>query len=298
MTHMAKDKPKSDNVLAGGINVTKGPELQTRMAVLLWGAATCGKSTFAATAPGDKLWLSFGDNEHVSVAGRDDVYVADISNMRYDDLFKHAQSDNPFGLDQYLSEHTNVATVVVDSTTAIEYKALQKAVGTGVGASRSFTPTMETPGLSAYGGRNAILLEVITGLLRVTAKHGVHIIFTAHEADPVLVQGQSDTIDYIAVQLGGKLVNGVTWRLSEIWFMSQETTGDRVRKLAVRPTRKRRPMKSRMFAQNGSPEFTIRYDNEKPDEGQMTIAGFYNAWVDAGYNKIPVPEDAPKPSKK
>lgn len=291
---MAKNgKPQSENTLGGGINVTKGAELQTRMAILLWGAATCGKTTFAATAPGDKLWLSFGDNEHVSVAGRDDVFVADVSGMRWDDLFKHAQSDNPFGLDQYLSEHENVATVVVDSITAIEYKALQKSVGTGVGGGRGFTPTMEAPGLSAYGGRNAILLEVMTGLLRVTAKHGVHIIMTAHEADATMlkIQGQGDVVDFISIQLGGKLVNGVTWRLSEIWFMSQETTGDRVRKLAVRPTRKRKPMKSRIFAQNGEPEFTVKYDNEKPDKGQMTIAGFYDAWVESNFQKIPVPKD-------
>lgn len=296
MAKNGKHEDKPANVLAGGINVTKGPELQTRMAVLLWGAATCGKTTFAATAPGDKLWISFGDNEHVSVANRDDVFVANVADMRWDDLFKHAQSDNPFGLDQYLVEHQNIETVVVDSITAIEYKALQKAVANKVGAGRDFTPTMETPGLSAYGGRNAILLEVMTGLLRVTAKHGVHVIFTAHEAEPTMIKqpGQGEVIDFISVQLGGKLVNNVTWRLSEIWFMSQETTGDRVRKLAVRPTRRRKPMKSRMFDQKGDPEFTIEYDADKPDKGQMTISKFYDAWVDSGYGKIPVPKSERK----
>lgn len=282
----------SHELKLGLLPVQTGKETPSRMAVLLWGAATCGKTTLAATAPGDKLWLSFGDNEHISVSHRDDVLVVNLSDMDYKELFKHAQCDNPFGLDKFLAENENVATVVVDSTTAIEYKALQKAVGEGVGRSKNFTPTMEAPGLSAYGGRNAIVLEVVTGILRVTAKHNVHVIFTAHEADPVLVEGQGNTVDYIAVQLGGKLVNGVTWRLSEIWFMSQETTGDRRRQLAVRAVRKRRPMKSRMFDQKGDAEFYVNYDPDKPDNapGQMTIAKWYDQWIDGDKQKIPTPK--------
>src|SRR4051812_33148913 len=88
----------------GLVEVTHGQTTQSRMAQLLWGAAGCGKSTFAATGPGDKLWLSLGDNEHVSVNHRQDVYVADYSSVSIDELFTQAQNDNPFGLDQYLSE--------------------------------------------------------------------------------------------------------------------------------------------------------------------------------------------------
>lgn len=286
-----KAKPDAKpQLMLGHIPVQTGKETPSRMALLLWGAATCGKTTFAATAPGNKLWLSFGDNEHVPVSQRDDVLVVPLANMEYGELFKHAQSDNPFGLDRFLEENTEIETVVCDSLTAIEYKALQKSVGEGVGKGRGFTPTMEAPGLSAYGGRNAIVLEVVTGILRVTSKHNVHVIFTAHEADPTLVEGTS-TIDYIAIQLGGKLVNGVTWRLSEIWFMSQETTGERKRQIAVRATRKRRPMKSRMFDLKADAEFYINYDAEKPDDapGQMTIAGWYNEWMDGEKQRIAIP---------
>jgi len=86
---------------------------------------------------------------------------------------------------------------------------------------------MEQPGKSAYGGRNGIVLETITGLLRVTAKHGVHLILTAHEADATTKPDDrgNDIIDYITVMLGGQLMNNMTYRLSEIWHMSQ--TGDR-----------------------------------------------------------------------
>lgn len=291
---MTKAKEPEKSLSLAGIPVTKGADSDDRFALLLWGAATCGKTTFAATAPGDKLWLSFGDNEHVSVAGRDDVYVVKLADLRYDDLFKQAQNDNPFGLDAFLRDNENIGTVVVDSVTAIEYKALQKAVGEGVGRSNKFTPTMEAPGMSAYGGRNAILLETLTGILRVTAKHGVHVIFTAHEADPVYVAGEANTIDYYAIQLGGKLVNGVTWRLSEIWFMSQDNSGTRERRLAIRATRKRKPMKSRMFAQNEEAEFVLLYDATKPDKGQMTIADFYEQWMDQGKQRLSIPKNKVK----
>lgn len=286
---MAK-KPEPIQKTLAGLLVEKGDTAVSRMAILLWGPATVGKTTWAATAPGGKLWLSFGDNEHTTVMHRDDVEFINLSNMKYDDLFKHAQSDNPFGLDKYLEDNTDVCSVVVDSVTAIEYKALQKAVGDGVGKGRDFTPTMEVPGLSAYGGRNAIVIQTITGLLRVTAKHNVHIIFTAHEADPVMSLSDKGTIDYYAIMLGGKLINNVTWRLSEIWFMFQETTGNRERGIAIRGNhRKRKPMKTRMFALQGSPEFYVDYDPDKPDKGQMTIASFYDQWVEGGMRKIPVP---------
>lgn len=288
------------SIKAGPIEIKSGAETPSRMALVLWGPATCGKTTLAATAPGTKLWFSFGDNEHLSVVHRSDVMVADVSDMDYDELFKHAQNQNPFGLDQILRDNTQIETVVVDSTTALEYKALQKSVlGLQVGKGRSkggesFTPTMEQPGISAYGGRNAIVLEVLTGFLRVTAKHNVHVIFTAHENDPVLTK--DGMIDYYAIMLGGKLINSVTWRLSEIWYMSQDTTGARHRRLAVRPTRLRRPMKSRMFNLKGNPEFVVNYDSDKPDdaEGQMTIADWYYQWLDGGKQRIPIPETSEK----
>ncbi len=281
----------------GPVPVQEGKETPSRMAILLWGPATCGKTTLAATAPGKKLWLSFGDNEHASVSGRSDVVVADLSQLGQAELFKHAKSENPFGLDQFFADHEEIETLVVDSATAIEYKALQKAVADGIGGGRGFTPTMEAPGISAYGGRNAILIETLTGLLRVTAKHNVHIIITAHENDPVMVKdGKNETIDYYTIMLGGKLVNNTSWRLSEIWFMSQEPYGDRDRKLAVRPTRKRKPMKTRMFTQKGEPEFVLQYDADLPDDapGQMTIAKWFNTWYDGGKQRIAVPEPRKK----
>jgi hypothetical protein len=273
----------------GPVLAEPASDLSTRMAILLWGLATVGKSTFAATAPGHKLWLSFGDNEHVSIAHRKDVTVAPLHGLGLDDLFKHAQSDDPLGLDKALAENEHITTVVADSITALTFRALQKAVKDGVGASRNFKPSMEQPGKSAYGGRNGIVLETVTGLLRVTAKHGVHLILTAHEADASTKKDDmgNDIIDYVSVMLGGQLVNNMTYRLSEIWYMS-ESSGRRT--LAVRPTRRRRPMKTRMFSGLDEPEFVLTYDADKPDKGQMTIASWYDKWADGGYEKISVPK--------
>jgi len=272
----------------GPVTAEPAGELSTRMAILLWGLATVGKTTFAATAPGHKLWLSFGDNEHVSIACRKDVIVAPLHGLSLDDLFKHAQSDDPFGLDKALSENEDITTVVADSITALTFRALQKAVKDGVGGSRNFSPTMQQPGMSAYGGRNGIVLETVTGLLRVTAKHGVHLILTAHEADASTKKDDkgNDIIDYVTTMLGGQLVNNMTHRLSEIWYMSESSSG---RMLAVRPTRRRRPMKTRMFSGLDDPEFKLTYDADKPDKGQMTIAKWYDQWVASGYEKIGVP---------
>jgi hypothetical protein len=267
-------------------------EAGSRMAIFLWGPATVGKTTFAATAPGNKLWLSLGDNEHMSVAHRRDVHVLKLYDQALPELFKHAQSDDPFGLDKALAENEDIQTVVCDSVTALAFRALQKAVRDGIGAGKEFRPTMEMPGVSAYGGRNGIVLEVLTGLLRVTAKHSVHFIATAHEDDATTKKDDrgNDIIDYVTVMLGGKLVNNMSFRWSEIWHLSQDTNVEAKRRLAIRPVRYRRPMKTRMFTSSGEKEFVLKYDANKPDKGQMTIARWYHEWEQNGYQKLEVPK--------
>lgn len=277
----------SKSFALGPVTVTTGPEAISRFALLLWGPSGCGKTTFAATAPGNKLWLSFGDNEHQPIVHRKDVQVADLSTLSLDDLFKHGQNDNPFGLDQVLAKQESIATVVVDSVTALTFRALQRSVSRGIGAGKGFTPTMEAPGISAYGGRNAIVLEVLTGILRVTAKHGVHCIITAHEDDPTTrpdPRTNQEIIEYIGVMLGGKIVNNVTWRLSDIWYMSQSELGAKNRRIAIRPTRLRRPMKTRMFTNKDAPEFDLAYDADKADKakGQMTLTAWWDEFIKTG----------------
>lgn len=281
--------------LGGGIVAVQGDKSPTRIALLLWGPAGAGKTTFAATAPGLKLWLAFGDNEAVPIAKRKDVMIADLSGMDHDQMFMQAQGDNPFGLDKVLAENTEIETVIVDSATAIAYQALKKAVLTDkTGAGRGFVPSMSAPGIAAYGGRNAIVLETISGFLRVTAKHGVNIIVTGHEDDPTMRKEDrggrvEEVIDYIGIQLGGKLVNNMAWRWSEIWHLRDDQDK---KKLTVRNYGQRRPMKTRMFSTKDKlPVFELKYDPDKPDNapGQMTIAGWHNQWMDGDRQNLSIP---------
>ena len=101
------------------IEIIEHDDVPLRMVLLLWGAAGVGKTTFSATAPGKKLWLSFGDQEHVSIMGRGDVKVMPLYKMSFDEMLKHARSENPFGLDNVLAEDTSIETVVCDSLTAV-----------------------------------------------------------------------------------------------------------------------------------------------------------------------------------
>lgn len=283
---MAKNEP----LMLGSVPITAGSETPSRAAILIWGDSGVGKTTLAATGRGKKLWLSCGDNEHVPVQKRKDVLVAKLYDLSLDEFFRQGDSENPFGLDQVLAKQTDIETVVFDSVTACAYLGLHKAIADKVGASKkdNFVPTTMVPGISAYGGRNGLTIRVLQGLLRVTAKHNVDFICTAHEDDPSFVGGGKEIIDHIGVMLGGKIVNSVTWRLSEIWYMSKDK--DR-RRIAFRPTRLRKPMKTRMFIDNKAPEFYIDYDANQPDnaKGQMTIAGWVEEWLEGNGEKIPIP---------
>lgn len=288
----SKSKPKPKQEIRLGPVIVDNADVPERMAILLWGLAGCGKSVLAATAPGLKLWLVIGDNEHQSVKHRKDVRVANMSGLTLEQLFDQMQNDDPFGLDRVLMDNEEITTVVLDSVTALTFRALQKAVKDGIGGSAKFKPTMAFPGQSAYGGRNGIVLECLTGLLRVTAKYGVHIIITAHEADPTFVKGKEGEgiIDYIGVMLGGQLVSNMSLRLSEIWHLRQSPTGERERILSIRPTANRRPMKTRMFRGDQSPSFTLKYNAFKPDAGQLTINSIWEQWLKGNMEHMDVPK--------
>jgi AAA domain len=272
----------------------RGADANVRFSMLLWGPSGGGKTTWAATAPGDKLWLSFDEGEHISVIGRreKDVFYKDFVGISADEIFKHGSGSSPFGLDKELSESKNIKTVVVDNLTAIQYFALQKAVNDGVGASRNFTPSMQMPGIPAYGGRNQNLIGLVRSLLAVTNKHRVNIIFTAHEADPVMRNDKGvETILHITMGLGGQLINGMTGSLSEVWNFRQDAGGKRSRIVTVRVSGNRRPMKTRIFDQKGESSFVVTYDPELPMNapGQITIAALWEKWLKGGMARIAVP---------
>ncbi len=80
------------------------------------------------------------------------------------------------------------------------------------------------------------------------------------------------------------MVNQVGLQISEIWWLSD--TGKEHR-IAVRPTRQRQPMKSRMFDASTVSEFVWRFNpNEWKGNG---IKEWFKTWEENGGRKISLP---------
>lgn len=281
--------PTNTNKLSlGNIPIRSPGDTPTRMAILMWGAAGWGKTTFACTAPGRKLIINVDDDGYVAVAHRTDIIIADYASLSFNDFLRDAKSENPFGLDKVLGENPDITTVIVDSTTSIFYRCLQQAVDEKHGQSNKFQPTMEAPGLTGYGARTAKMIQILAGILRVTGKHNRHVIFISHEATPDL--NKDGEITGITLALSDGAVNQTSYRLSEIWYMGWQ--GGNTRSLAIRPTRLRKPMKTRLFTASQEAEFILHYDADTPDDNQIewTIKGWYTKWLQGNKQKLPLPK--------
>lgn len=266
-------------LIVGGRAIKSAQEQDFRMAMLLWGMAGCGKTTLAATAPGKKLWILFDPSGALSLTTREDVFVLDLSAEKHIQAVEKLKADDPYGIEKALVENTDIETVVLDSTTALSNMATENAVY------HVRSATLENPGLKGYGHRNAIVMRVVTQLMRITNRHKRHFICISHEDTPTT--NENGEVTMISLALGAKMTNQIGMQLSEIWWMSD--TG-KERRIAVRPVRQRQPMKTRMFdtsSSNGA-EFVWRYDalNWKGDG----IETWYNAWKENGGRKINLPK--------
>ena len=272
----------------GDMDLSAPTTAPARLTLLLWGGSGIGKTTLAATAPGHKLWLVFDHDATSAIASRKDFTPIDMSGWSPEEVDRDAFSDtNPLGLDKWLEAHPEVETVVLDSTTSAADIAITRAITEGYGRGRSFTPTLEAPGLAAYQARNAKVAKMIAGLLRVTARHKRHLIVISHEGD-----GEFDDAGNFlgaSILLGGKMRERVPLQFSEVWWMNDNRNKTTI---SIRPVRGRKPMKTRMFDTSGDTrEFISTYDINKPDSEQpsQTIAGWYNTWIEGGGKKIKVP---------
>lgn len=267
-------------ITLGTRTITGVNDVDLRIACLLWGDAGCGKTTLASTAPGRKLWVQFDPDGVLSLAGRDDVIVLDLSGEKHTvvDVLKR---DDPIGLEKLLKEHPEIETVVVDSLTALAVLATENAVATVNSA------TNENPGLKGYGHRNAVTLRVITSFMRLTKRLNKHIIFIAHEDTPE--KDDKGVVQFVTLALGGKQTNQIALSLSEVWWMWRlDNNGKDTFRVAVRPCRTRKPMKSRMFDASKTPEFDWKYNVEEwKGDG---IATWFEAWKKAGGRKISLPK--------
>lgn len=279
-------------ITLGGRVVTSGDELPSRLSMLIWGQPGCGKTTLAATAPGKKLWINFDPDGVTSITGfknefeghatalANDLYVLDLSGEpnRVVDGFKR---DDHLKLGPVLADdNIGIDTVVVDSLTRVSQMALEHSLATG----NHGKATIEKPGQSVYGARNALTYRVVVDILTVTKKYNKNVIFITHEAAP---QTNDDGIVLaITMALGGQLPNLSSAQISEVWFMSD--TG-KERRIAVRPTRGYKPMKTRMFDITNGVEFKWDYDINKPNP-KMEIATWWKEYQDGKGKKLALPK--------
>ena len=255
------------DIKIGGVDIARAGTKAQRISLLLWGASGTGKTTLACTAPGKKLLILFDPDGDASIAERDDVDVVDLSSAR-NNIVEQFKGDNPLRLDKAIEDYD---TIIIDSLTNAQHMAVMHAVTVVKGA------TIERPSLQGYGHRNALITQLVKNVLRLTAKHGKHVIFIAHEGQP---QTNDDGIVLaITVALGGQLVTAAPVDFSEVWCL--QDTG-KSRRIMIRPARSYKPCKTRMFETTGAVEFNWQHTGTE-------IADWYDAWKSSGYKKQPLP---------
>lgn len=230
--------------------------------VMLWGPAGAGKTTLAGTMPGRKLVLGLDDGGDKALAGRTDTTVVPLGNVKGKVLLDDMAPNTVFmrDLEKALVDY---GTLVLDSATTLNYKAMDKSV--------SIVPkaTLLVPHQGGYGTRNAVVLLALTTLLEVCARTETCFCLIAHE------QGNKDSEGRLVgygIMLGGGLPNQIVIRFDECWHLSD--LGNR-RRIMVRPHLLREICKTRIFAADAGQEFDWVY-NPDTDEG-MKIAD----WIDA-----------------
>lgn len=273
--------------LGGNFKIKSAAEAQSRLSMLLWGPAGCGKTMLAASAPGKKLFINFDPDGPSTLGNREDVLLLDLSDQKYN-IVEKFKTDDPFNLSRVLADESNgIETVVVDSLTSYSQYAVEQGIALTKGA------TVERPSPGAYGARNALTLRLISGILRLTNKYNKHCVLISHEDAPTA--DDAGNVLYITMMLGGKLPDQAALQISEVWFMQDV---NKERRILVRAGRNRKPMKSRMFNTSERIEYISKYnpfDNKMQFDmdkvyGEHSIASFYNQWIENGRNKIQVPK--------
>jgi len=256
------------------------------MTALLWGDAGVGKTTLAATAPGRKLWYSFdpdGTNTLAPIAEKEDIQYYDLSanTEAVIDLFKN--DTNPLNIKSVLDMFD---TFVFDSITNVVDKTLQRGIKTNKGA------TIERPSPAAYATRNALAIRLVKNVMAATMKAKKHVIFIAHEKAPTTDE-ETGAILFITLALGGQLASNVGIDFSEIWHLYQVDNRAEHR-ICIRPARKRKPAKTRMFMQGGQPEFEWKFNADAwdaPMNKKYRMDTWFDMWNKTGH-KLALPGSA------
>lgn len=247
-----------------------------RVSMLLWGTPGCGKTYFANTAPGKRLFINFDPDGTSGLPASDDTLVADWS-MEPDRLVDEAKSTNPFNLEGIFKEHPDIATVIVDSVTAF----VTRATAYSQGHKNAPGSVFENPGPSGYGFRNRFALGLCKSVLQCTGKHSKHVIFCCHE--DVGKTNSEGSVVAVTILLGGSLPREVPLQISEVWRIADRSIE---RAAQIRNVGVFEPMKTRMFNNTKGHEFVIS-SRAQPDK--IKLADLFQKWQENGYNKLELP---------
>jgi hypothetical protein len=268
------------SITLGGVKLEEPHAADQRFAGLIWGPAGSGKTVLASTAPGRKLHLCFDPDGELSLADRADVSVLRLYKVNPLTVVGEMRKPDPYNLTRYLTEHSDVETVIFDSMTMFASMALHEAVAANKSGRNKIS--IEQPGISAYAYRNALVLGTATTMLAVTAKMNRNIIFTTHEGSPDT--DEDGHVQSITMILSTNLANQIGLRINEVWHL-RDTDGKQ-RTISVRPHSRYTPMKTRLFDAD-KPQFPWHFDaNTLLGEG---IADWWDAWKNNGGKKIPLP---------
>ena len=265
---------KKPTITLGNIDLTTPVSQPRRMSMVLWGPSGAGKTTLAATAPRPILWLNFDPDGTSSLMDQKDILIADFANEKANivEKFKH---DSCAGVREILEQQV-IETIVFDSVTSFNEMALKHAVSVTNGA------TLEAPTLQGYGKRNIFTMQGVMNVVKTTGSKNVNVIFIAHEEAPRVdeVTGAMQ----ISIMLGGRLQTEIPIKLSEVWHLEDD---GKSRKITIRSSRMKKPMKSRMFIASGDRSFEWKFDPEKW-KGD-TICEWYKSWVSNDGKKLELP---------
>ena len=266
------DRQVGDQGKIGSVQISTVSQVSRRMSMLLWGPPGGGKTTLACTAPGKKLLVNFDPDGYGGLGDRDDVLIYDTV-KEPDSILESLRT--PTMLTNYVKDN-GVKTVILDSTTTMSERGLAYGVTQIRGA------TIDAPTLQGYGKRNTIVLDIVSKFLVLTAKLDCHIVVVAHEG--ATEKDEQTGALFVSLLLGGALPSLVPIKFSEVWHV--EDTG-KDRRITVRSSRSRKPMKSRMFMTNDKADFPWKY-NPVTNIG-TGISDWYDAWSVNNFNKLKLP---------
>lgn len=262
------------DIQLGGVPATQ-PESK-RLSLFLWGQAGVGKTTLASTMPGRIALLNFDPDGPASIPDAANVKVFDLSGSG-DRIAEQFMKDDPLNIKASLDQFDSY---IFDSLTTIEERNL------GYGISKTNGATIIRPSPGAYGARGNIMVQLVRNVLAITAAAEKHVCFIGHEAPPTT--NDDGNVLHIGPALGGKTPQAIALRVNECWAMFENSS--RHKMIAVRQSRLRQPIKTRMFDTMKEPEFAWRWNaNDRDDPKNMHIGDWFKAWQEGGYRKLSLP---------